>query len=200
MKDQKLENKEEQDCCCCKQGEECKEGEKCEDCKECKDGEKCKECCEECDDKKVLLAEFEQEKNARLEVLADYINYRKRVEKEKDELRVTANKEMLHHIIEVMADFDRAVEAGEKVDQKTDFYQGVMLIRQKLKVILDQYGLKDMDIKPGSDFDPLKMEAIATDNPTGKVKSGKVLQVFQKGFIHKDSGKIYKTAKVVIAK
>ena len=44
------------------------------------------------------------------------------------------------------------------------------------------------------------MEAIATAPATGKIKSGKVLQVFQKGYVFTSTGQIYRTAKVVIAK
>ena len=113
MKDQKpevTEQPKESDCKC----EDCKEDCKCEECE-------CTEC-EECGkENEVLTAQLEQEKNARMTVLADFINYRKRADKEKEELRVTANKEMLQHIIEVIADFDRAL--GTVADTRTLWFK-----------------------------------------------------------------------------
>jgi len=192
MKDQKpevTEQPKESDCKC----EDCKEDCKCEECE-------CTEC-EECGkENEVLTAQLEQEKNARMTVLADFINYRKRADKEKEELRVTANKEMLQHIIEVIADFDRALGTVAEADQKSSFYEGVVVIQKKLNRILEHYGLKELDLKEGADFNPAHMEAIATAPATGKIKSGKVLQVFQKGYVFTSTGQIYRTAKVVIAK
>ena len=178
----------------------------CEGCEDCKDGE-----CKDCETDKepagyeetisVLNKKFEAEKEARLSVMADYMNFRKRVEKDKEELHIMANKRMLEQIIELVDDFDRAVHMeADKIDVENDFYKGIMIIHKKMTDLLASYGLSEIEIKEGDNLDPMTMQAVAMAPVTEKDKVNKVIHIAGKGFIDKSSGKVFKTAKVIIGK
>jgi molecular chaperone GrpE len=216
-KDEKVEEiKEHDDCKCCKDGEckdghckdgECKEGECCGTCNDCDDCEECEDCedCEECIDVEKelndLSTKLEAEKEARLSVMADYMNFRKRTDKEKEELHIEANKHMLEQVMEILEDFDRAVHMeADKIDVENDFYKGVMIIHKKMTDLLNSYGLSEIEVQEGADLDPMTMQAIATAPTVDKDKVNKVIHVAGKGFINKATGKVFRTAKVIIGK
>ncbi len=215
---EKVIEQEQCDCKCkcddkdCKCSEDCKcEDGKCEDCKcecDCEEGEceDCKECdCEECDDIEKefndLNKQLDAEKAARMTLLADFMNFRKRADKEKEDAQIEANKDMLHQVVEIVDDFDRAVDMeGDKIDKNNDFYKGVMLIHKKMRDLLNSYGLSEIEVKTGAELDPMTMQAIATAPVKDKAMHNKVMQIAGKGFINKQTGKIFKTAKVIIGK
>ena len=206
---------------CCKEceGEECK----C-DCKDCKDGccKECKcddkdvkdECCKDCKcdgkdckcccckngkcDSEKCKNELSKEKEEKLILLAEFLNYKKRTENEKGDLKVVANNLLLKQIIEVVDDFDRAIKLIDKQGEK--YLEGVLLIQKKLSSIIDQYGLKVLDIKPGDIFSPESMESVSSIKVEKEEQNNKVIEVVQKGYVRKDGGATFKSAVVIIGK
>jgi len=70
------------------------------------------------------------------------------------------------------------------------------LIKNKLKKILDVYGVKAMEVGQGTEFDPDFHEAIThAPAPEGAMK-GKIVDVIEKGYLLND--KVIRFAKVVI--
>lgn len=156
--------------------------------------------CESCDCAE-LKQELENEKNSRMSLLADFVNYRKRVEKDKEEQKITANKALLHQIIDVVDDFDRAVTLEQdKIDQDNDFYQGVLIIRKKLADLLSSYGLEPLPVEVGSDFNSETMEAIATAPVSKPEQAGKVMLIVGMGYRNRESGQVFKSVKVITGK
>lgn len=172
---------------------ECKEFDECE-CKEC-ECEECKDCeCDECERCKELEEELKKERESKLIVLADLVNYRKRMDKERDELSIIANKRILLHIIDVIDDIDRAKE-----DKKTKD-EGFDMIYSKLISILKDYDLEKIECKVGSDFNPELMEAVTAIHTEEKDKKNKVVDIIGKGYKNNRSGNVFKSAKVIIGK
>ncbi len=139
---------------------------------------------------------LEEEKKKYLYLFAEYDNFRKRTAKERLELNQTAGKEVIVALLEVLDDASRAEAELTKKGLEKDA-EGVMLVFQKLRRILQQKGLKEMESK-GLDFDADKHEAITEiPAPTEELK-GKVVDDIEKGYLLHD--KIIRFAKVVVGK
>jgi molecular chaperone GrpE len=182
-KEEKKENTQNEcDCSDCKCDCECENDEcndcSCEDCKDCE----CKS--DECEKLKLDLA---QEKGERLSLLAEFVNYKKRVEAEKGDFVVYANNVLLKQIIEVVDDFDRALKGTDSKDKK-------------LISLITSYGLESIEVKVGDEFSPENMEAITTSPVKDEKQHNKVVEVLQQGYINKQTGKSFKHAVVVIGK
>jgi molecular chaperone GrpE len=115
-----------------------------------------------------------------LRTLADFENYRKRTEREKDEFRKYALANLLRDLLPVLENFDRALEHAEEGD---DFHKGVLLIYKQLYEILRKNGLRPID-EVGVRFNPNIHEAVIREEDPS-VPSQTVTAVLQKGyFLH----------------
>jgi molecular chaperone GrpE len=130
-----------------------------------------------------------------LRLYAEFDNYKRRTTKERVELLQTAGKEVIVSMLPVVDDFDRAVKAMENATDINAVKEGVLLVQSKLKNILTQKGLKEMDAK-GTAFDADIHEAITNiPAPTDDLK-GKVVDELEKGYYLND--KVVRFAKVVV--
>ncbi len=111
---------------------------------------------------------------------AEFANYRKRVDREREEHTQTATLEVLRKLLPVVDDFERALDnlPPELVDH--GWVKGVVLIRDKFQGVLQSYQVTE--INPlGEPFDPTRHEAIGADN-NNEVESGHITAVLQKGY------------------
>lgn len=126
---------------------------------------------------------------------AEFSNYRKRTEQQRAEWHDYAQKEVVSQLLPVLDDFDHLFNHHE--GQDSDFSkEGVKLIYDKLRSILEKLGVETIDTKD-SMFDPSMHEAIHA-RETKDDPQDKILQVWQKGYLYK--GKLLRPAKVVVAK
>ena len=128
---------------------------------------------------------------------ADFDNYRKRMIKEKQEAIDYANTNLLTDLLQILDDFDRAIEAGKKAGEESAaaFMQGVMMIRSGLTSLLEsKYGLQYYEAQ-GQVFNPDIHEAVAT-NPSTEVTEPTVGAELQKGYKLKE--RILRPAKVMV--
>jgi len=87
---------------------------------------------------------------------ADFDNYRKRVQKEKLEYIKFANKDLILDMLPVMDNFDRAIEAIEKVNldgAAKEIFTGIKLVYKELESVLLKYGVERFSTE-GKIFDP----------------------------------------------
>lgn len=124
-----------------------------------------------------------------LRLYSEYENYRKRTNMEKADLLINGSREMMKAILPVVDDFERALAA-------TDNDEGVQLIYSKLMKILEQKGLKAMEVK-GEKFDENLHEAITRIPAPAEEQKGTVIDVVEKGYYLND--KVLRYAKVVVA-
>jgi molecular chaperone GrpE len=115
-----------------------------------------------------------------LRTVADFENYRKRSEREKDDFRRYAIANLLRDLLPVLDNFDRSLDHAAEGD---DFHKGVLLIYKQLYDFLQRNGLKPIE-EVGVRFDPNIHEAvIREENPD--VPSQTVTAILQKGyFLH----------------
>lgn len=144
-----------------------------------------------------LKDELSESKDKYLRLYSEFENFRRRTAKEKLEMVQTASEDLMAALIPVIDDFERAERSFE--DEKSDLKavkEGVQLVYNKFKKVLEQKGLKAMDSKEGMDFDPEYHEAITQIPAPKKNLKGKVVDVIEKGYMLKE--KVIRYAKVVI--
>lgn len=147
------------------------------------------------------IAALEEEKAALndkyLRLYSEFDNYRRRTAKERLEVdqKVTAN--LIKELLPILDDFDRALENIPAEDERTrELRNGVELIYQKMKHILNLKGLKEIKIAIGSDFDLDYQEAITTIPAPSPELKDKVVDVIEKGYMLNDA--VVRYAKVII--
>jgi len=115
-----------------------------------------------------------------LRTLADFENFRKRSEREKQDYFKYAMAGVIKDLLPVLDNFDRALEHAEEGD---DFHKGVSLIYKQLFDVLRRHGVRVID-EAGVRFDPNIHEGVVTEENAG-VPSHTVVAVLQKGyFLH----------------
>ncbi len=126
---------------------------------------------------------------------AEFANYRKRADKERDEAYQTGAVETLRKLIPIIDDFDRAI-ANVPADKANDeIIKGFTLIHRKLTTLLENAGIKMIN-PVGEEFNPAYHEAIGHDE-SSNVPSGHVSTVLQKGYLYGD--KVLRPALVRVA-
>jgi len=143
-----------------------------------------------------LKNELNETKEKYLRLVAEFDNFRKRTAREKIEVIQTASKDVLVSLLEVLDDADRAQQQIETTLDADQLKQGVVLVFNKLKNILQSKGVKKMEAK-GGDFNPDLHEAVA-EIAAGEKMRGKIVDVVQNGYYLND--KIIRFAKVVVGK
>jgi len=142
-----------------------------------------------------LLAEVAESKDKYLRLYSEFDNYRRRTSKEKLELMQTAGERIVVSLLPVLDDFNRAEKSLSSGDAKA-IAEGVKLISDKFAKTLDAEGLKLMETKEGTDFDPELHEAVTQiPAPTKKLK-GKIVETIEHGYLLGE--KVIRHAKVII--
>lgn len=140
-----------------------------------------------------LKDENQRLKTSTLRAHADLENFKKRASRERQEAIKYANKNVFIEILNVLDNFDRAMEAVP--DPKDNFVIGVGMIQRQLLEVLTQNGVEIIDAvnKP---FDPYLHEAIAREE-TDAFEEGTIMDVFQKGFTF--NGSLLRPSKVKVS-
>lgn len=142
-----------------------------------------------------LSAELEEAQNSKLRLQADFDNYRKRVEREKQSLINYAVEGMVSELLPVIDNFERALEVKE-TDDFEGFYQGVEMIKNQFIEALKSQGLEEIEALD-QPFDPNYHNAVSQMESEDH-DSDIVVQVFQKGYKIKD--KVVRPSMVVVSK
>lgn len=151
------------------------------------------------EDEKVqqLEAQLKETNDKYLRLVAEFDNFRKRNAKERIELVKSAGEEVIKSLLDVLDDSERAAKQMETSEDINLIKEGVTLVFNKFKNVLQSKGLKAMESKE-QEFDTELHEAITEiPAPTEELK-GKVLDEVQKGYYLND--KIIRHAKVVVGK
>lgn len=148
-------------------------------------------------DNSALEADLRESKDKYMRLAAEFDNFRKRTAKERIEMFQTAGKDVITDLLDVLDDADRAQAQIEKSDDSPATKEGVALVFNKFRNILQSKGVKAMDAV-GKEFDPDLYEAVAEIPAPNKDLKGKVLDEITKGYYLND--KIIRHAKVVVGK
>lgn len=112
---------------------------------------------------------------------ADFENFRKRLNRDKDEAIKFANTGLLLDLTAVLDDFERAISAAAQSEDFATLHSGIELIeKQLLNTLQRKWGLTRFD-SAGQPFDPERHEALATA-PSADHAETTVIEDYQKGY------------------
>lgn len=120
-----------------------------------------------------------------LRIYAEFENYKKRVQKEKDDLVSNTKTRMLTAVLDVDSDITIALKSIKNKEAK----QGVSLIAQKLETFLKNQGIETVQTDT---YDDELHEVISVLKPGAK----KIIDVVTKGYTL--NGKIFRYPKIVL--
>ena len=132
----------------------------------------------------------ESERYQRL--FAEFSNYKRRTEKEKADLYAYAGEKFAKDLLEVIDNFERAMEARPEGDK---FAEGMDLILTQLRAVMDKNHVEEIKAL-GEAFDPNFHNAVMTETVEG-TQSGVVTKVFQKGYTL--NGKVIRPSMVAVS-
>src|SRR3989441_5486714 len=124
---------------------------------------------------------------------ADFQNYKRRTEQEREELRRFGNVSIIINLLPVLDDFERAFASLDSHLAGLSWFDGMLLIYRKLRQLLENAGVKPIETE-GQAFDPRFHEAVA--HVEGE--EGKVISEVQRGYKLHD--RVLRPAMVVVGK
>lgn len=143
---------------------------------------------------KDIEKELEETNNQLLRLQADFINFKKRSEREKRDTINYALEGFVCSLLPILDNFKLAMES--ELDKENSFYDGVNLIYKQLIDTLKDNGVEEMEAL-GIDFDPNFHHAVFMEE-SDEYKPGKVVEVLQTGYLLKE--KVIRPAMVKVAK
>jgi molecular chaperone GrpE len=127
---------------------------------------------------------------------AEFDNYRKRIERERQSASESAAAGVIKELLPLVDDLERALKA-EAGDEGADAYRrGVELIHRRLLETLRKRGVKPIDAL-GEDFDPHYHQAVSYEPEEGR-REGEIIEEFSRGYVLGD--RLLRPAMVKVAK
>jgi molecular chaperone GrpE len=127
---------------------------------------------------------------------AEFDNYRKRVERERQMVSEAAAAGIVEELLPLMDDLERALKTEAVGDAADAYRRGVELIHRQLAEILRKRGVRPIEAL-GADFDPYYHQAVAHDPAEGR-REGEVIEEFRRGYMLGD--RLLRPSMVKVAK
>jgi molecular chaperone GrpE len=124
---------------------------------------------------------------------ADFQNYKRRVEQERDETRRFASAALIINILPILDDLERALGSLDARLAGLTWFEGIALIYRKILILLENAGVSVIQAE-GQQFDPRYHEAVMH----AEGEEGKVLAEVQRGYKLYD--RVLRPAMVVVGK
>lgn len=136
-------------------------------------------------------------KDSELRSLAEMDNVRKRLTKEFDDKLKYSNLNLISALFPVMDNFEMALSHISGENPVEALKEGVQLTLKQMSETLEKYGLKEIELNVGDEFNPQFHEALMVDCDE-TYDDNKVLMVLQKGYtLH---GRVVRPSKVKVNK
>lgn len=145
--------------------------------------------------KKDTQKELAELKDLLKRVQADFENFRKRSQREKEEFAHFANTDLILKILPVLDNFKLALEHLPKDLEKNEWVHGIWHIEKQLQQVLNDEGVQEITTL-GQEFDPYLHEAV--EEVESKLPAGTVIEEILAGYTLKD--KVIRHAKVKVSK
>lgn len=145
------------------------------------------------------LAEAERQveyyKDLLLRKVAEFDNFKKRVESESNSVTRYAKADVLEELLPIVDDFERSLKLSEDRRESEAFVKGIDLIHQKLLKFLETQGVKQID-SLGKEFDVQYHDALL-QIPRNDVPPHTVVEVVERGYMLGD--RVLRHAKVIVS-
>ncbi len=147
------------------------------------------------DEKDRLTAELQEMNNKYLRLYAEFENYKKRVNKDKEELVKYGNESLLYELLPVIDNLEMALRHASN-NVSSGLVQGVEITLKELQKILEKFGLIAIEAN-NKPFDPLVHHAM-TQNERDDIDEKIVVEEFRKGYMLRD--KVLRPSLVAVSK
>jgi molecular chaperone GrpE len=116
---------------------------------------------------------------------ADFANYRRRVEQEREQQQKSAMVPLFLEVLKVLDNYQRAFETLPLELREFSWVQGVMLTYGYLENLLHLYGVTPIETRIGDPFDPTRHQAV-THEETDAHPDGTITAEYQRGYIYQE--------------
>ena len=144
------------------------------------------------------ITQLEQENNRlreqALRAVADLDNYRRRAQAEREQIVQYGNERLLRSVLPIVDDFQRSVESGAQTRDFESFFQGVSMINDKLKKMLEAQGVTKIETV-GQPFSVDLHEALMRQ--PSDAPEDTVITELEPGYMYGD--KVLRHAKVIVS-
>ena len=141
-----------------------------------------------------LKDEVEAEQNKYLRLLADFDNFKRRSQKDKEISTKFRSQSLLTDLLPVLDNFERALTVETKSDDTSSIMKGVEMVQKSLLEAVKREGLEEIPAV-GEPFDPNYHQAVMQEKDE-QAEPGIVLQELQKGYTLK--GRVLRPAMVKV--
>ena len=132
----------------------------------------------------------------RLRALAEMDNFKKRLQRERDEQVRYAAENVLADLLPTLDNLDLALQYGSRVEACKDMLTGVEMTRKLLLDALKNHGLEVVG-REGDPFNPEHHEAMGQEE-SAEMDNGHILRVMQKGYKLRE--RLLRPAKIIVSK
>jgi len=143
-----------------------------------------------------LEQELDEHRDRLLRTVAEMDNLRKRTRREVADSRRFAQADLLRPLLEVLDNFDRALDHAPDQGDGQQFRQGVELIAQSFRQVLIDRGVRPIEAE-GCEFDPARHEAVGQAPASDEAPAGTVVAVVQPGYTLDDM--VLRASRVIVA-
>jgi molecular chaperone GrpE len=127
---------------------------------------------------------------------AEFDNYRKRVDRDRQTLSDAAAASMIEELLPLMDDLERALKVEGGAEGGESYRRGVELIHRQLGEILRKRGVRAIEAL-GADFDPYYHQAVSHEPAEGR-REGEIIEEFRRGYMLGD--RLLRPSMVKVAK
>lgn len=127
---------------------------------------------------------------------ADLVNFRRRVDQERDEIREVAKVDAVMSLLPILDDFERALTAIPEDQRQLGWVQGILLIERNLRGVVEKAGLERIEAE-GKPFDPREHDALMTQE-SDEHEDDTVVQVIRPGY--RTGKRIVRPAQVAVSR
>lgn len=140
-------------------------------------------------------AERDQFRDLALRGKAEFENYQKRNQREREQERKYWYTPLVLDLLPVLDNLDRAVAAARQAGDTGSLVQGVAMVQSQFLDMLKRHEITRIDADDKA-FDPNMHQAVM-QQPTDEVEPGMILQVLEQGFLNHD--RVMRPAKVIVS-
>jgi molecular chaperone GrpE len=143
-----------------------------------------------------LQADLDRFRDLALRSQADFENYKKRCQREKEEAIKYANSSLLERLVAIIDNFELGLSAAKGEGENSAIYSGMSMVLKQLNDFLADNGLQPIEAE-GQPFDPNLHEAISHE-PSNSVAENHVIRQTRRGYRFRD--RLLRPSSVVVSK
>lgn len=131
-----------------------------------------------------------------LRSVADLENFRRRSVREREELRQFATASLVEDLLPILDNLGLGIASARQQSDSNAIADGMTMVLDQFKGVLNRAGLVEIHPKPGDEFDPHRHESIA-HQPSADVPAESILNVIRTGYSL--NGRLLRAASVVLS-